>query len=278
MSASIRTRNTRRHVRIVLPGLLAAMAVGGCAAGEDEAPPTASTDMPTVYADARVERLVDGANAGQAEYQAMLQACSEAGASTVPLSAEDGTLLGTGRLQWWITPERVALRREYWDLANSGDIDQCHFTLAHSGVHEYFDADRSVAFELPGMEIASEGPGEPDALLRHAVDPIDTELADAATSAGIERAAKTQVQGQPCQAWRSAQGTVCKWTGGGEWGFVASPGFFQATDALSESEIILQQEPAGGNGVQVTLTRFMLGEPWSRAALLPAMGDGEDGA
>lgn len=250
-----------------MPVLLAAL-LAGCAADADgEA--AASADMPTVYADARVETLVDGGNAGQAEYRAMLEACQQAGVSTVPLSAEDSARLGTGRLQWWVTPERVALRREYWDLANSGDVNQCHFALAHSGVHEYFDAERSVAYELPGMTVAADGPGDPDGLLRYAVDPLD---ADAATDA---TAARAEVQGQPCREWRSSQGTVCKWSGGGEWGFQASPGYFQATDSLSEHEIILRQEPAGGNGVRITLGRFMLGEPWSRSALLPSETEGE---
>jgi hypothetical protein len=254
---------------------IALLGIGGCAAEDGEAEEAVSKDMPSVYADAKVETLADGGNAGQAEYQAMLQACQEAGVSMMPLSAEDSALLGTGRLQWWITSERVALRREYWNLANSGDINQCHFTLEHSGVHEYIDAERSVAYELPGMTVASEGPGDPDGLLRY---PIDPDQAAAASDAGTERAAKTQVQGQPCQEWRSSSGTVCKWTGGGEWGFDASPGFFQVTDDLSEYEVILQQEPAAGNGVRVTLTRFMLGEPWTKDALLPSETEGREGS
>ncbi|MCF7223603.1 hypothetical protein [Marilutibacter chinensis] len=268
------SKGTRRDGRrACLPASLlavAALAMAGCAA-EADGEVAASADMPTVYADARVETLVDGGNAGQAEYRAMLDACQQAGVSTMPLSAEDSALLGTGRLQWWVTPERIALRREYWDLANSGDVNQCHFTLAHSGVHEYFDAEQSVAYELPGMTVASDGPGDPDGLLRYAVDP------ELDTAAGAEGSAKMEVQGQPCREWSSSQGTVCKWTGGGEWGFQASPGYFQTTDSLSEHEIILRQEPANGNGVRITLSRFMLGEPWSRNALLPAEAEGQEG-
>ncbi len=243
--------------------------MAGCEADEDESGMTGTIDMPSVYAEATVERLVDGANGAQAEYQGMLQACQQAGASIVPLSGEDVALLGTGRLQWWVTPERVALRREYWDLANTGEVDQCHFALAHSGVHEYFDADRSVAFALPGMDVMSEGPGDPDSLRRVSVAPIDSDEAEAAVASGTERGPRTEVQGQPCQEWTTAEGTTCKWTGGGDWGFVASPGFFHVTDALSENEVILRQEPASGNGSRITLDRFVLGEPWTRDALLP---------
>lgn len=269
----------RRHADLSASILaIALLGVGGCAAEDGEAMATAPDDMPSVYADAKVETLVDGGNAGQAEYQAMLQACRQAGVSTVPLSSDDSALLGTGRLQWWITPKRVALRREYWELGNSGDVNQCHFTLAHSGVHEYFDAERSVAYELPGMTIASEGPGDPDALVRYAVEAVDANAEAAANGAGIGRGARTEVQGQACLQWKSAQGVVCKWSGGAEWGFDASPGFFQITDTLSEHEIILSQEPAAGNGARVTLTRFMLGEPWTKSALLPSEVEGREGS
>jgi hypothetical protein len=47
---------------------------------------------------------------------------------------------------------------------------------------------------------------------------------------------------------------------------------------LSEYEVILQQEPAAGNGVRVTLTRFMLGEPWTKDALLPSETEGREGS
>lgn len=250
--------------------------MGGCAAEEDVSGMTATVDMPSVYADAKVESLVDGANAEQAEYQGMLQACQQAGASTVPLSGEDAALLGTGRLQWWVTSDRVALRREYWDLANTGDVDQCHFALAHSGVHEYFDADRSVAFELPGRDVMSEGPGDLASLRRIPGEPIDPGEAEAALASGTERGARTEVQGQPCQEWTTSAGTTCKWTGGGDWGFTASPGFFQMTDSLSENEVILRQEPASGNGPRIILNRFMLGEPWTRDALLPEAAEEQE--
>ncbi|WP_145985383.1 hypothetical protein [Marilutibacter maris] len=269
----------RRHAGLCVSILaVALLGVGGCAAEDGEAMAAVSDDMPSVYADAKVETLADGGNAGQAEYQAMLQACQQAGVSTVPLSADDSALLGTGRLQWWITPERIALRREYWNLANSGDINQCHFSLEHSGVHEYIDAERSVAYELPGMAVASEGPGDPDALLRYAVEAVDANAEAAANGTGIERGARSEVQGQACLQWKSAQGVVCKWSGGAEWGFDASPGFFQVTDPLSEYEIILSQEPAAGNGARVTLTRFMLGEPWTKDALLPSEVEGREGS
>lgn len=272
----------RRHAApsasLLAIALVALLGVGGCAAEDGDAMAAVSDGMPSVYADARVETLADGGNAGQAEYQAMLQACQEAGVSTVPLSADDSALLGTGRLQWWVTPKRVALRREYWNLGNSGDVNQCHFTLAHSGVHEYFDAERSVAYELPGMTVASEGPGDADALLRYAVEAVDANAEAAAGGAGIERGARAEVQGQACQQWKSAQGVVCKWSGGAEWGFDASPGFFQVTDDLSEYEVILRQEPAAGNGVRVTLTRFMLGEPWTKDALLPSETEAREGS
>lgn len=102
--------------------------------------------MPMLYVDQRTEMLLRGFNSPRAGYERQLEACHAAGVATEPLSEFDLGLLGTGRLQRWIGPDRAAVRDESWNYTSGAATagDHCRFVVTSEGSHYYHDRDGTV--------------------------------------------------------------------------------------------------------------------------------------
>lgn len=276
-----------RVVTRMLPLLACALVAAACA--RDDAPPAGdaaagasatqpsrgSDGFPALYVDRVLENLTDGRNVQRDGYRQRLADCMAAGLPTRALEPSEEELVGTERWQVWRGQDRVALRTEAFMVATPGEVPtretMCRFELQRGGTHAYVDAGRSVSIDL-GTGERFEDYGDPGIRLeRTGADGSGM----AGGGEGMQGPRRTNVLGQPCDEWTSADGaTACVWAGGTEWGFDSGmSGPFFLTDGISDSFIVLSAEPPQqGSGTRVVTRSIEVGGALDPGALLPAPG------
>ena len=231
--------------------------------------------FPALYVDRVLENLADGRNAQREGYRKRLEDCMATGLPTRALEPSEEELVGTERWQVWRAQDRVALRTEAFTVSTPGEVPtretMCRFELQRGGTHAYVDAERSVSIDLETGE-RFEDYGDPGILLERAgVD--GSGLGDGGR--GMQGPRRTDVLGQPCDEWTSADGAIaCVWAGGTEWGFGSGmSGPFFLTDGISDSFIVLSAEPPPqGSGTRVVTRSIEVGGSLDPGELLPTPG------
>lgn len=262
---------------------LAAWAVTGCdsrseglpsAAGAEAGPADGDGAMPSIYVVRTVETIEEGANPLLAGYLEALEGCRAGGMPTTALGEDEEARIGVERWEFWRDADRVAYRREGWELdgGNVADGSMCRFALEPRGEHVVYEHDRTLQVDLATGDVQSEAP-EPDVLAIVALDGADPDEPRMARERGLEGPASRTVAGQPCEEWRTGDGAAtCAWSGGSRWGFDHGPDdMFSRLSGVSTSRIVLSAEPAPqGAGYRLETTAFVIGDASDVPSALPA--------
>ena len=270
----------REGLRTALFGLgLACVTACGQTVAEDEAtaPELREGDSAArLHVVQIIEKLDAGINKRREGYRHALDLCRRAGLSTIALSEEQESLIGTERWQVWNVPGHLAWRRDAWDVVDggTGPGQMCRFHLKHTGTHEHLDGQRVLMLDLESGVLA-ESPADPAQLSVAAIDPPDAQALAESRAVGYSGPVATSVAGQPCDQWTSDSGaSVCIWTGGHHWGYAsAMGGEFSSLAGIDTHRIILQADPAPDQiGDRLRTTRFDVGDDVILDGMLPQAG------
>lgn len=213
-------------------------------------------DMPPIHLDQTAELLIDGENAKRAAYVQAANACETGGIPTRRLSDAEVKLVGATRYEMWLDSKSETTQTRSWDAAQESPDALCQFRLELSGTFSSSTSSAFVEQDLAtGQREEQAAPaGEP--LQRFAIAAEDEHPPE-----GFRGPVTKQIAGQPCDEWTSPDGArFCVWSGGRAWGFGSTRGDDYRP---SPNSIVLEAEPANGNGYRVITQVLTAGQPFA---------------
>lgn len=245
-----------RGLRCLTLAISAGMLLVACNSDASDAnTPGVVKNMPPIHLEQTAELLIDGENAARAAYMQAADACEAGGIPTRRLSASEVELVGVTRYEMWLDGTSETTQTRAWDAGQESPDALCQFRLELSGTFSSSTADTFVEQDLAtGQREEQTVAAEP--MQRFAIAAQDEQAPE-----GFRGPVAKQVAGQPCEEWTTPDDNrFCVWSGGRAWGFGSTRGDDYRP---SSNGIVLEAEPANGNGYRVVTQVLSAGQAFA---------------
>lgn len=255
------TQSPLRGFRCLALAISVGMLLTACnSEASDANEPSVVKHMPPIHLEQTAELLIDGENAKRAAYLQAADACEAGGIPTRRLSDPEVELVGVTRYEMWLDNTSETTQTRAWDAGQETPDALCQFRLELSGTFSSSTANTFVEQDL------ATGQREEQAIAAEPLQRFAITAQDEQAPEGFRGPLVRQVAGQPCEEWTTPDGNrYCVWSGGRAWGFGSTRGDDYRP---SSNSIVLEAEPANGNGYRVVTQVLSAGKAF--AAPIPA--------
>lgn len=249
-------QSSLRGVRCLMLATSAGMLLAACNSDASDAnAPAIVKHMPPIHLDQTAELLIDGENAARAAYMQAADACEAGGIPTRRLSDADVEKVGVTRYEMWFDDTSETTQTRSWEAGQESPDALCQFRLELSGTFSSSTANSFVEQDL------ATGQREEQAVAAEPMQRFAVAAQDEQAPEGFRGPAAKQVAGQPCEEWTTPDGNrFCVWSGGRAWGFGSTRGDDYRP---SSDSIVLEAEPANGNGYRVVTQVISAGKAFA---------------